>query len=63
MFEIFVWTWVVYSAICVLTFVWGCCRGWEIEILIPPAFLLIGSAVWWVLYLVLDKISQHVTVH
>lgn len=62
MFFWFLWIWVVYSAGCGLTFVWGCIRGWEIEILMPIAFFIIGSGVWWVLYLVLDKIAQHLTV-
>lgn len=60
---IFFWIWVVYAAGCLLTFVWGCIRGWEIEILIPIAFGTIGSAVWWVAYLVVDKIAQHVSIH
>lgn len=63
MFEFFLIVWGVYSALCILAFVWGCVRGWEIEILVPPAFFIIGSGIWWVLYLVLDKINQHVTIH
>jgi hypothetical protein len=59
----FFWVWVVYSAGCALTFVWGLFRTWELEILMPPAFFVIGSVVWWVVYLVLDKIGQHVTIH
>lgn len=49
----FLWVWVVYGSGCVLTFVWGCVRGWEIEILIPLAFLIFGSLAWWILYLFL----------
>lgn len=63
LFWIFLWVWVVYSSGCLATFIWGCVRGWEMEILMPPAFFIVGSAIWWILYLVLDKISQHVTIH
>lgn len=62
MADVFFWAWVVYSAGCAFAFVWGIIRRWELEILVPPAFFVIGSSIWWVLYLVLDKIAQHLTV-
>jgi hypothetical protein len=61
-FAWFLWIWVVYSAGCALMFLWGLIRGWEIEILMPIAFFIIGSPAWWILYLVLDKIAQHLAV-
>jgi hypothetical protein len=63
MFWIFLWIWVVYASGCFLTFVWGCIRRWEIQILIPIAFGFYGSLVWWAVYLVADKIAQHVSIH
>lgn len=63
MFWFFLWVWVVYASGCLLTFIWGCIRGWEIEIFIPVMFGTTGSIVWWIAYLVVDKIAQHVSIH
>ena len=63
LFEFFWWIWVVYAAVCFLSFVWGLIRGWEIQILVPIAFGVIGSAVWWIAYLIVDKAAQHISIH
>lgn len=59
----FFWIWVAYSAVCLLTIVWGAVRQWEIQIFMPIAFLVCGTVGWWILYLVVDKIGQHVSIH
>jgi len=63
MTEVFFWVWVALTVFCALQFVWACVRQWEIGILVPIYLFCVGSVVWWVLYLVLDKIGQHVTIH
>lgn len=61
--DFFLYGWYGIAGFSLFAFIWGIVRGWEIEILIPMATGIIGSAVWWVLYLVVDKFAQHVTFH
>ncbi len=58
----FLTIWIVYSLGCGLTFVWGCVRHWEMEILLPIAFFIFGSAGWWVLYLFLYWLTDTISI-
>ncbi len=59
----FFWIWVVWGAVWGLVFAWGCLRKWGMEILIPMYFGFYGSVIWWIAYLVLDKIASHISFH
>lgn len=59
----FFWGWVIFTAFFILQFIWGCLRGWELEIMLPLAGIFCGGAAWWIAYLIIDKIAQHITIH